>query len=67
MRCTDTENIAEVEWQPGKENYAPILNYIIQFNTTFTPDTWIDIESNVSQNERRKEVGVIMVYGYDIW
>lgn len=24
----------------------------MQFNTTFTPDTWIDIETNVSQSQR---------------
>ena len=55
-RCVDNANKAEIEWQPGRENYAPILNYIIQFNTTFTPDTWINIESNVSQNTRSMEV-----------
>ena len=50
--CADNAAQAEIRWQPGGENYAPILNYIIQFNTTFTPDTWVNIASNVSQNER---------------
>ena len=54
--CRQTEKIAEVEWQPGKENYAPILNFIIQFNTSFAPDTWIDIVANLSQNRRRYDV-----------
>ena len=35
VRCYDQERRAEIEWQPGRENFAPILNYIIQFNTTF--------------------------------
>lgn len=57
VRCAwNSENNVLLEWQPGKENYAPILNFIIQFNTSFTPDTFIDIATNVSQNERSKEV-----------
>ena len=55
-RCVDNANKAEIEWQPGRENYAPILNYIIQFNTTFAPDTWINIDSNVSRDTRSMEV-----------
>ena len=47
---------AEVNWTPGRENYAPILNFVIQFNTTFSPDTWIDIADNISQNERSRVV-----------
>lgn len=31
---------ASVRWQPMGDNRAPILSYIIQYNTTFTPDTW---------------------------
>ena len=45
-----------MKWQPGKENYAPILNFIVQYNTTFAPDTWIDIATNLSQNTRRYDV-----------
>lgn len=56
VRCTNNERKAEIEWQPGKENYAPILNYVIQFNTSFTPDTWIDIATNVTQNTRKTTV-----------
>ena len=29
-----------VEWQPMGDNRAPILTYKIQYNTSFTPDTW---------------------------
>ena len=56
VRCTKGERKAIITWQPSKENYAPILNFIIQFNTSFTPDTWIDIANNVSQNDRQKEI-----------
>ena len=54
MDCRNQQGFTEIKWQPGKENYAPILNFIIQFNTSFTPDTWIDIANNISQNERSK-------------
>lgn len=36
--CNDKD--ASVEWQPQGDNRAPILGYIIQQNTSFTPDTW---------------------------
>ena len=31
---------ATVDWQPMGDNRAPILTYKIQYNTSFTPDTW---------------------------
>ena len=43
---------AEVQWMPGRENYAPILNFIVQFNTSRNPDTWYDVANNISQNDR---------------
>lgn len=36
--CNDRD--ASVEWQAMGDNRAPILGYIIQYNTSFTPDTW---------------------------
>ena len=53
VRCFTQQNTAEVWWQSGKDNYAPILNFIVQFNTTFQPDVWYDIATNVTQNTRR--------------
>ncbi len=34
---------AEISWQPGRDHYAPILYYKLQYNTTFSADTWYDI------------------------
>ncbi|XP_046388931.1 neuroglian isoform X2 [Ischnura elegans] len=31
---------ASVEWTPMGDNRAPILRYTIEYNTSFTPDTW---------------------------
>ena len=31
---------ASVVWLPMGDNRAPILTYKIQYNTSFTPDTW---------------------------
>lgn len=53
VRCNSVNRTAEIWWQPGKENYAPILNFIVQYNTSFQPDLWYNIATNVSQNSRR--------------
>lgn len=31
---------AAISWEPLGDNRAPILHYTIQYNTSFTPDTW---------------------------
>ncbi|XP_067001681.1 neuroglian isoform X2 [Anabrus simplex] len=31
---------ASIRWEPMGDNRAPILRYTIQYNTSFTPDTW---------------------------
>ncbi|QQP38166.1 Uncharacterized protein FKW44_018669, partial [Caligus rogercresseyi] len=38
VKC-DAEH-ATVTWNPMGDNRAPILNYKILYNTSFTPDTW---------------------------
>nr|UEK51592.1 neuroglian-like protein [Parasacculina yatsui] len=41
--CSDRE--ARVLWSAQGENRAPIISYTIQYNTSFTPDTWVDTEN----------------------
>ena len=53
VRCNSKNRSAEIWWQPGKENYAPILNFIVQYSTSFQPDLWYNIATNISQNNRR--------------
>ncbi|XP_039276536.1 neuroglian isoform X2 [Nilaparvata lugens] len=31
---------ASIQWEPEGDNRSPILRYSIQYNTSFTPDTW---------------------------
>uniref|UniRef100_A0A8D8XH54 Neuroglian n=2 Tax=Cacopsylla melanoneura TaxID=428564 RepID=A0A8D8XH54_9HEMI len=31
---------ASIQWSPMGDNRAPILRYTIEYNTSFTPDTW---------------------------
>ncbi|XP_066248839.1 neuroglian isoform X1 [Euwallacea similis] len=38
---------ATIQWSPKGDNRAPILRYIIQYNTSFTPDSWEDAFSDV--------------------
>lgn len=37
-RCKDRN--ATIVWTPGSYNNAPVQYFIIQYNTSFTPDTW---------------------------
>jgi hypothetical protein len=38
---------ASISWEPKGDNRSPILYFIIQYNTSFTPDLWADAASNV--------------------
>ncbi len=38
---------ARLDWISNGDNRAPILNYIIQYNTTFAPDSWNIADDNV--------------------
>jgi neuronal cell adhesion molecule len=49
-------NSAMVEWIPMGDNRAPILRYTIQYNTTFTPDTWEISKDHVPATDLRYEV-----------
>ncbi|VVD05770.1 unnamed protein product, partial [Leptidea sinapis] len=41
------EKLATLRWHSMGDNRAPILRYSIQYNTTFTPDTWEVASDNV--------------------
>nr|XP_049692060.1 neuroglian-like isoform X1 [Helicoverpa armigera] len=45
VKCN--ERTATLRWHPMGDNRAPILRYSIQYNTTFTPDTWYTAGVNV--------------------
>ncbi|XP_058814203.1 neuroglian isoform X1 [Topomyia yanbarensis] len=32
--------VATITWKPNGDNRSPILHYTIEFNTSFTPDSW---------------------------
>lgn len=38
---------AKVSWKSMGENRSPILNFVVQYNTSFTPDTWEKAIDNV--------------------
>lgn len=38
---------ATIRWKPMGDNRAPILRFTIQYNTSFTPDTWEDATNSV--------------------
>ncbi|KAF9816679.1 hypothetical protein SFRURICE_018559 [Spodoptera frugiperda] len=41
------EKTATLRWHSMGDNRAPVLRYSIQYNTTFTPDTWDMASDNV--------------------
>lgn len=40
LEITCNKRDASIQWQPMGDNRAPILRYTIQYNTSFTPDSW---------------------------
>lgn len=45
-------NTAFISWVPMGDNRSPILKYEIQYNTSFTPDTW-ETAKEVPASEQR--------------
>ncbi|XP_045524749.1 neuroglian isoform X1 [Pieris brassicae] len=41
------EKVATIRWHSMGDNRAPILRYSIQYNTSFTPDTWLSASDSV--------------------
>ncbi|XP_047520438.1 neuroglian isoform X2 [Pieris napi] len=41
------EKVATIRWHSMGDNRAPILRYSIQYNTSFTPDTWLSASESV--------------------
>ncbi|EAA45046.5 AGAP000720-PA [Anopheles gambiae str. PEST] len=39
--------VAQIEWISNGDNRSPILNYIIEYNTSFTPDTYDVLSDDV--------------------
>lgn len=51
---------ATISWTPMGDNRAPILGYIIQYNTSFTPDTWENSYENVPASDMTYNVSSIV-------
>lgn len=49
---------ALVEWMPTGDRRAPILSYLIQYNTSFTPDVWQDAFANIPAPDNRFKVSM---------
>lgn len=64
VTCNDRD--ASVAWQPMGENRAPILGYLIQYNTSFTPDTWENAFESVPAASTQFNVSDLFVYGSSV-
>ncbi|XP_044586192.1 neuroglian isoform X1 [Cotesia glomerata] len=45
IRCLEKE--ARVKWASMGDNRAPILHYIVEYNTSFTPDSWEVVRDDI--------------------
>ncbi|KAK8743667.1 hypothetical protein OTU49_001198 [Cherax quadricarinatus] len=54
--CNDRD--ASFEWQPMGDNRAPILGYVIQYNTSFIPDTWENAYDSVPATSTRFNINL---------
>lgn len=61
VTCNDRD--ASVTWQPMGDNRAPVLGYLIQYNTSFTPDTWENAFESVPATSTQFNVSDLFVYG----
>ena len=52
------ERQAKVEWSPMGDNRAPILRYTVQYNTSFTPDTWEVSADHIPATKQNYEVSM---------
>ncbi|KAK4473717.1 hypothetical protein MN116_003061 [Schistosoma mekongi] len=46
VNCVDfiNEELALITWYPGSDNYAPIMEYIVEYSTQFERETWYPAE-----------------------
>ncbi|XP_065332463.1 neuroglian isoform X1 [Cloeon dipterum] len=49
IRCDELE--AKIAWESKGDNRAPIVRYTIQYNTSFTPDSWDIAAEKVPRSE----------------
>ncbi|XP_049962681.1 neuroglian [Schistocerca serialis cubense] len=56
VTCSKRE--ARINWKPMGDNRAPILRYIIQYNTSFTPDSWEVAVDSVPATDMSYTVGM---------
>uniref|UniRef100_T1JDB9 Neuronal cell adhesion molecule n=1 Tax=Strigamia maritima TaxID=126957 RepID=T1JDB9_STRMM len=56
VRCDGS--FANINWQPQGDNRAPIINYKIQYNTSFTPDSWEQYYDGVPATDRSFSVSM---------
>lgn len=52
LGITCNKRDAAIKWQPKGDNRAPILRYLIEYNTSFAPDTWAVASDNVPASDQ---------------
>jgi len=44
--------VVQLHWKLLSENYAPVRQFIIEYNTSWTPDVWLPARSDIGRDAR---------------
>ncbi|KAG1714169.1 Neuroglian [Nymphon striatum] len=55
---------AMVKWRPNGDNRASINNFIIEYNTSFTPDTWVSAFSTIPSTDSKFKISMTPYANY---
>ena len=50
--------LAQIQWKLINENYSPVTQFIIQYNTSFAPDTWHTVKSKLPRNQHYQRIAL---------
>lgn len=51
VTLTSCDNrVAQLSWRLISENYSPVVQFIIQYNTSFNPDTWRNAKTQLPRD-----------------
>ena len=50
--------LAQIQWKLINENYSPVTQFIIQYNTSFEPDTWHVAKTQLPRNRNYQRIAL---------
>ena len=56
MACES--RLAQIQWKLINENYSPVIQFVIQYNTSFDPDTWRVAKGSLARDRCYQRIAV---------